>query len=144
MTVSHISKNSTISSDHDDFVFQFHGCPVSDSSLVQVSGLTGSQTLNTKQIVVRGSGILNLGIFNGGMLSLYMWSRREPFQELAFEFDLLNPTRQQAPRDIYVSISSPNAVISATKAAGKVLGSSNPPITAASGAVQASQVILKA
>jgi hypothetical protein len=71
---------------------------------------------------VRGSGIFPSGTFRDGTLSVSLWSKFQPFQELGFEFELGNPSNLQLAKQISVSVSDSYGLdIPSTKAFGNVL-----------------------
>jgi hypothetical protein len=105
---------------------QFHGCALSEGAHILVSGLLDSKTPDSKNISVRGVGILPSGSFREGTLTVSLWSGFRPFQAFGFEFDLINPSRAQEAKQVLVSVSDPGGLsIPATKAFGTVLGVSD-------------------
>jgi hypothetical protein len=88
-----------------------------------VSGFLNSKTPISNTIVVRGLGILPSGILRDGTLSVSLWSKFQPFQEIGFEFEVTNPSDIQPAKQILVSISDRgNFNVPATKAFGSVQG----------------------
>jgi hypothetical protein len=88
-----------------------------------VSGLLNSKTPNSNNISIRGLGILPSGTFQDGTLSVPLWSKFQPFQDVGFEFELANPSALQPAKQVLVSVSDRGGLnIPATKALGNVFG----------------------